>query len=170
MTGYVLVLNQDYRAISICSAERAMTLLWLGKADTIADKPDRFIRTSTISFPFPSIIRLRSYVNIPYRNVILSRRNVLRRDNFKCQYCGRQDGLTLDHVLPRSRGGKDAWDNLVAACVPCNNRKANKTPEEALMTLIRKPFRPSHVMFLRDYVGKVDEEWKPYLFLEKEKR
>lgn len=165
MTGYVLVLNQDYRAISICNAERAVVLLWLQKAEIISEKPNRVIRTSSIAFPFPSIIRLKHYVHVPYRNVILSRRNVLRRDNFQCQYCGRQDGLTLDHVLPRSRGGRDVWDNLVAACISCNNRKGNKTPEEALMPLKRKPFRPSHVMFLRDYVGRIDEEWRPYLFL-----
>lgn len=165
MNGYVLVLNQDYRAISICNIERAITLIWLQKADSIANKKDRVIRTSSLSFPFPSVIRLRSYVHMPYRNVILSRRNVLRRDAFECQYCRKKDGLTLDHVIPKSRGGRDVWDNLVTACNGCNNRKGSKTPEEAMMPLIRKPFRPSHVMFLRDYLGFIDDDWKPYLFL-----
>lgn len=165
MKGYVLVLNQDYRAISICNIERAITLIWLQKADVIAHKKDRVIRTSSLSFPFPSVIRLRSYVHMPYRNVILSRRNVLRRDAFECQYCRKKDGLTLDHVIPKSRGGRDVWDNLVTACNSCNNRKGNKTPEEAQMPLLRKPFRPSHVMFLRDYLGFIDDDWKPYLFL-----
>ena len=90
--------------------------------------------------------------------------NVLRRDGHRCQYCGSAERLTLDHVLPRSRGGKDAWENLVAACTPCNNKKSNRTPEEAGMPLARRPFRPSHVMYMRDLVGTLDETWKPYLY------
>ena len=96
---------------------------------------------------------------------MLSRKNVLRRDRHRCQYCRSNDRLTIDHVIPKSRGGKDTWENLVAACVPCNNRKGSRTPEEAGMPLLRKPFRPSHVMFIRDYIGRLDDKWKPYLFL-----
>jgi len=96
---------------------------------------------------------------------MLSRRNVLRRDGFRCQYCQGRDRLTVDHVLPKSRGGRHVWTNLVAACNQCNNKKGNRIPEEAGMPLRRKPFRPSHVMFIRDYVGTVAESWKPYLFL-----
>jgi 5-methylcytosine-specific restriction endonuclease McrA len=104
-------------------------------------------------------------VSVPYKRIMLSRKNVLRRDRMRCQYCNGRDRLTIDHVMPKSRGGKDTWENLVAACTRCNNRKGNRTPEEANMRLLRKPFRPSHVMFIRDYMGTLDETWKPYLFL-----
>ena len=108
---------------------------------------------------------LRGYVRVPYRTVLLTRRNLLRRDAHTCQYCGAAERLTLDHVLPRSRGGTDAWDNLVAACTRCNSRKGNRTPEEAGMPLARAPFRPSHVMYMRDFLGETEEAWKPYLFV-----
>lgn len=165
MTGHVLVLNQDYRAISICNVQRAFVLVYLEKADLVVAKNGTQIHTPAAAYPWPSIVRLKRYVVFPYRRVLLSRKNVLRRDAHRCQYCGDRDSLTIDHVLPRSRGGKDAWENLVAACVPCNNKKGSLTPDEAGMSLRRKPFRPSHVMFIRDYVGDLEDEWKPYLFL-----
>ena len=165
MRAHVLVLNQDYRALTVCSVERAVILIHLRKAELVEALPNRFLRSPSVAFPWPSIVRLKMYVRVPYRRIMLSRKNVLRRDRFRCQYCGRRDHLTVDHVLPKSRGGKDSWRNLVAACTDCNNRKGNRTPEEANMPLRRKPFRPSHVMFIRDYVGTVDEAWKPYLFL-----
>lgn len=165
LSGHVLVLNQDYRAISVCSVERAVVLLLLHKAELVHADPMRRIRSSRDQHPWPSIVRLKMYVHVPYKKIMLSRRNLLRRDRFRCQYCGSTDRLTLDHVLPKSRGGKDTWENLVAACVPCNNRKGSRTPEEAAMPLTRRPFRPSHVMFIRDYIGTLDDHWKPYLFL-----
>lgn len=165
MTGHVLVLNQDYRAIGVCNVQRAITLVLLSKADLISENDTRKVRTSRQVFPWPSVIRLKRYVHIPYRHVILSRRNILRRDGSKCQYCGSAHAVTIDHILPRSRGGKDTWENLVAACISCNNRKGNRTPEEANMVLHQKPYRPSHVMFIRDYVGYVEDTWKPYLYL-----
>ncbi len=165
MTGHVLVLNQDYRALTICSVQRAAVLVLLQKADLVEALPERYLRSPSCRLPWPSIVRLKAYVTVPYKRILLSRKNVLRRDRFRCQYCGSRDRLTIDHILPKSRGGPDSWENLVAACVPCNNRKGNRTPEEAHMTLRRKPFRPSHIMFIRDYVGTVDETWKPYLFL-----
>ncbi len=165
LSGHVLVLNRDYRALSICSVRRAICLLLLEKAELVQATPEQFIRSSSTALPRPSIVRLTLFVKVPYRRIMLSRKNVLRRDGFKCQYCGARDKLTIDHVHPKSRGGKDSWENLVSACVPCNNRKGNKTPEEANMNLLRKPFRPSHVMFIRDFVGNVDDSWKPYLFL-----
>lgn len=160
----MLVLNADYQAMSVCSVERAMVLVVLEKAELIADRADRCIRSARTRHPWPTVVRLKRYIRMPYRRVLLTRRNVLRRDDHTCQYCGSMDKLTLDHVMPRSRGGRDAWENLVAACTPCNNRKGNKTPEEAGMPLARKPFRPSHVMYMRDLVGTLEETWKPYLF------
>lgn len=165
MTGHVLVLNRDYSALSICSVQRAIVLVHLRKAELVEALPDRFVRSTSMRHPWPSIVRINVYVRVPYRQILLSRKNILRRDQHCCQYCGGRDRLTIDHVMPRSRGGKDAWENLVAACVPCNNRKGNRTPEEANMKLNRVPFRPSYVMFIRDFVGHLDESWKPYLFL-----
>jgi len=164
-SGHVLVLNQDYRAVSVCSVERAIVLLLLRKAEMVHADPARRLRSARAQHPWPSIVRLKVYVHVPYKKIMLTRRNVFRRDRYRCQYCGCADRLTLDHVLPKSRGGRDSWENLVAACVPCNNRKGNRTPEEALMPLARAPFRPSHVMFIRDYIGQLDDTWKPYLFL-----
>ena len=164
MTGHVLVLNQDYRALTICSVQRATILVILQKAELVASETGRFIRSPSRSVPWPSVVRLTAYVSIPYKKITLTRKNVMRRDRNRCQYCGSKDKLTIDHVMPRSRGGRDTWDNLVAACVPCNNRKGNRTPDEARMQLARTPFRPSHVMYIRDFVGTLGEDWKPYLF------
>lgn len=165
MNGHVLVLNRDYSALSICSVQRALVMVHLEKAELVEADPRKVINSPSRQYPFPSIVRLNLYVRVPYRKIMLSRKNVLRRDRFKCQYCGHPDKLTIDHVFPKSRGGKDTWENLVAACIPCNNRKGNRTPEEARMTLARKPFRPSHVMFIRDFVGSLSDAWKPYLFM-----
>ncbi len=164
LAGHVLVLNQDYQALSVCSVERALVLVWLRKAEMVEVRDDRALRSVRARFPWPSVVRLKGYVRVPYRRVLLTRRNVLRRDTHRCQYCGATERLTLDHVLPKSRGGPDTWENLVAACVPCNNRKGNKTPDEAGMTLARPPFRPSHVMYMRDFLGQDQDDWKPYLF------
>ncbi len=166
MNGHVLVLNNDYRAITLCSVERALLLVLLRKAELVEAHPDRFVRSPSTQFPWPSIVRLRGYVRVPYKRIMISRKNVLRRDRFRCQYCGSRDRLTIDHVMPKSRGGRDTWENLVAACTPCNNRKGSRTPEEAGMRLLSKPYRPSHVMFIRDCIGTLDDTWKPYLFLQ----
>ena len=165
MQGHVLLLNQDYSALTLCSVQRAVVLILLRKADMVAALPDRFVRSPSTHLPWPSVVRLRAYVAVPYKRVMLSRKNVLRRDGNRCQYCGSRHSLTVDHVLPKSRGGRDTWENLVAACVRCNNKKGDRTPKEAGMPLRRKPFRPSYVMFIRDLVSDMHEAWKPYLFL-----
>jgi 5-methylcytosine-specific restriction endonuclease McrA len=165
VTGHVLLLNADYSAMSVTSVRRALVLVLHRKADVVEALPGEVLRSAMAFHPWPSIVRLRQYVRVPYRQIMLTRKNVLRRDRFRCQYCGARDHLTIDHVLPRSRGGKDTWDNLVTACTGCNARKGCRTPEEAHMPLHRKPHRPSHVMFIRDYVGTLDDTWKPYLFL-----
>ncbi len=164
LAGHVLVLNQDYQALSVCSVERAVGLVFLHKAEMVECRTDRELRTVRSSYPWPSVVRLKRYVRVPYRKVLLTRRNVIRRDRHRCAYCGSAERLTIDHVLPKSRGGPDTWENLVAACTLCNNRKGNRTPEEAGFTLQTRPFRPSHVMYMRDLVGTGEEAWKPYLF------
>nr|WP_245846122.1 HNH endonuclease [Longibacter salinarum] len=165
MTGHVLVLNQDYSALTVCSVQRAVILMHLQKVHLVEAVPDQYIRSPNLRYPSPSIVRLKQYASVPYKRVMLSRKNIIKRDRSTCQYCGSRDDLTIDHVLPKSRGGRDTWENLVTACVSCNNAKGDRTPEEVGMELDRDPFRPSYVMFIRDFVGSVDDTWKPYLFL-----
>ncbi len=165
MTGHVLLLNQDYSALTVCNVQRAVILILLRKAELVEALPGQFIRSPSTHVPWPSIIRLKAYVTVPYKRVMLSRKNILRRDKHECQYCGVRRSLTVDHIVPKSRGGRDTWENLAAACISCNNRKGDRTPDEAHMPLYRRPFRPSYVMFIRDYVGSMQEGWKPYLFL-----
>lgn len=141
-------------------------LLFLRKAELLEASNGKVIRSVSLTMPFPSVVRLSSFVRIPYKKIILSRKNILRRDGHRCQYCGRGDvPLTLDHIHPRSKGGEDSWENLVAACVKCNNKKGDGTPEEAGMPLLRIPMKPNHVTFLRHFVGNLDDRWKPYLFM-----
>lgn len=159
----VLVLNQDYSAFTICSVAKAFLLVYLKKADLVAESETEKLRSISETFPMPSVIRLHKYVYLPYRGVMLTRQNIFKRDNHQCQYCGINDDLTLDHVMPKSRGGRTSWDNLVTACKRCNSRKGDFTPEEAGLLLAQKPYKPSFVMFLRDFSGTVDTAWLPYL-------
>lgn len=166
MNSKVLVLNQNYEPMSVCNVKKAIILLYLGKAELVEAHNGKVVRSVSMVMPFPSIVRLVVYIHVPYKKIILSRKNILRRDNHRCQYCGRGDlPLTVDHVIPKSQGGEDNWGNLVTACVQCNNKKGDRTPEEAGMSLVRKPTRPNHLMFIRHLVGRIDERWKPYLFM-----
>jgi len=143
-----------------------MILIYLGKAQLVVDDKRKSLRSINKTFPWPSIIRLSFFVHVPYKRVVLTRKNILRRDGFKCAYCGRSDlPLTIDHIIPRAKGGSDSWENLISACTFCNNRKGDRTPWEARMELHYKPFKPSHIMFIKNVVGKLDENWKPYLYL-----
>ena len=135
------------------------------KAELLHDDPKKELRTIRESFQFPSVIRLRSYIRVPYNKVVLSRRNIMRRDNFTCMYCGSKNDLTIDHVLPKSRGGKDVWENLTTACEKCNVKKGSRTPQEAGMPIFKQPYRPIPITFFRDYNGNVQEPWKPYLYM-----
>jgi len=158
----VLVLNQDYSPISVCSAERAFLLLYLDKAELIHQVEDAEFRSVNATFPIPSVIRLQRYVVIPFKQVMLTRQNLFKRDGQTCQYCGSQQDLTLDHVLPKSRGGQSTWANLTTACQRCNSIKGDKTPEEAEMPLKKAPFKPSYIMFVRNFSGFTSKEWLKY--------
>lgn len=167
LNSRVLVLNQSYEPVSVCSTKKAILLLLLTKAEVVEHRNAASIRTVRSSFPFPSVIRLSAYIRVPYKRIELSRKNVLRRDGHRCQYCGTMTTpLTVDHVIPRSRGGIDAWENLVCACVTCNNKKGSRTPDEAHMRLLTIPKRPHHVTFLKHFIGKADDTWRPYLFMD----
>lgn len=162
----VLVLNSSYEPLSICDAQKAIVLLFCGKAVAVAHHPEQFVCTVSQSFPLPSIVRLTVYVRLPYKKIMLNRKNIFRRDNFQCQYCGRTDNpLTIDHMIPRSKGGEDTWENLITACSPCNTKKGNRTPQEAGMLPMKQPIRPSHIMLMRKFITAVSEDWKPYLFM-----
>lgn len=140
--------------------------MYLGKAELVLDNKRKKLRSINQAFPWPSIIRLSRFVRVPYKRVVLTRKNILRRDSYKCAYCGRSDlPLTIDHIVPRAKGGSDSWENLICACTICNNRKGDRTPIEASMELLYRPFKPSHIMFIKNVVGKLDENWKPYLYL-----
>jgi 5-methylcytosine-specific restriction endonuclease McrA len=152
--------------MSVCNVKKAIVLLYLGKAELIESYDSKRVHAISMTMPFPSIVRLGVYIHVPYKKIILSRKNILRRDNHRCQYCGRADvSLTVDHIIPKARLGEDSWENLATACVDCNNRKGNRTPEEAHMKLHHRPMKPNHVTFIRHFVGTVDEHWKPYLFM-----
>ena len=159
----VLILNSDFRALTICSVNKAFLLVYMNKAEVVNKVENQYLRTISRSFDMPSVIRLYSYVNMPYKGVMLNRQNVFKRDGNLCVYCGVREELTLDHVMPRSRGGKTNWTNLVTACKKCNAKKGDYTPEEAGMRLPYKPFKPSFVVFLREFSGVADEHWKQFL-------
>lgn len=165
MTTPVLVLNASYEPVNITGARRAIVLLVKGAA-VVEEAHDPYVH---VGLQLPCVIRLRQYRRVPVRVQVLSRKNVLIRDGYTCQYCGEKlpgHLLTLDHVIPSSRGGKSRWENLVAACEPCNRRKANRTPEEVGMVLLRAPRQMTihtsrAVMRL---LGSDEEKWKKYLF------
>jgi 5-methylcytosine-specific restriction endonuclease McrA len=163
MRDKVLILNQDFSAIAVCTVTKAFLLVYLQKAEMVSKANGSVLRTISTTYPVPSVIRLQRYVRVPYYGISLSRHNVLRRDNFLCQYCGTSRNLTLDHLLPRSRGGENTWLNIVTACSKCNSRKGDRTPEEAGLKLLRQPVKPSLNTFLQLHLNDANEDWQVYL-------
>jgi 5-methylcytosine-specific restriction endonuclease McrA len=162
----VLVLNQNFEPLNVCNLERALRLVLTAKAEVLEQRAAA-VHSVTHAFPAPSVIRLAYQVRRPALPVGLSRRGIFLRDQYTCQYCGtRPHVLTLDHVLPRSRGGRNTWENLVTACAACNHRKGGRTLSEARMRLLREPRAPrlpgirpvAQHMALTIYT-----EWVPYL-------
>ena len=157
-----LVLNASYQPLSVVSARRATCLILADKADLIEDD-GAVIRSASITVPSPSVIRLRYMVKVPYvRRSALSRRAVFARDDYRCQYCG-QRADSIDHVLPRSRGGPHTWENVAAACRPCNLTKRDRTPDEAGMRLARPCRAPRATAWVVVSVSGVPETWRAYL-------
>ncbi|MFI7585593.1 HNH endonuclease [Spongisporangium articulatum] len=157
-----LVLNAGYEPLAVVSFRRALVLVLAGKATVIADGPVPVVSGSVI-LPRPSVIVLGRYVRVPHgRSVPVSRRGVLRRDDHRCAYCGLH-ATTIDHVLPRSRGGRDTWENLVACCVRCNNVKGNRTPEEKGWTLRVRPGVPRGPQWVVRGADVRDPQWEEYL-------
>jgi 5-methylcytosine-specific restriction endonuclease McrA len=163
----VLVLNQNYEPLSITKARRAVILLYLGKAEMVERYDGHFVRGIRVSIPLPSVVRLIYYIKAPRNAVALTRKNIIRRDRHTCQYCGIQTGpMTTDHVIPKRIGGRDSWENLVCACVRCNNKKGDRIPEEAGMALFRRPKAPHFFTVVHSFIKIPDRRWKQYLFLE----
>lgn len=147
MSKQVLVLNASYEPLSLVSVRRAVVLLLREKAELV-EATQHMVRSTSRTMPVPLVIRLVKYVRLPHRRVPATRAAIMLRDAYTCQYCGDMPGrsmLTVDHVMPRSRGGAHDWNNLVTACKRCNQHKGSHLPEEAQMTLLRRPFEPSYV-------------------------
>ncbi len=160
----VLVLNQNYEPLNVCDARRAIGMLLGGKAEIVENGRGE-IHSAAHVIPFPSVIRLSYLIRRPRPRVRLTRREIFRRDNYTCQYCGQQTHtLTVDHVVPRHRGGAHAWENLVSACPSCNRHKGGRTPEEAHMPLLHKPFEPRpSVLYLFGAHLEANEGWRKFL-------
>lgn len=162
--AHVLVLNASYEPLNVCTVRRAHVLVFKGKAEVIEDlgKP---LRSAAETFVWPHVIRLLSYVRVP-KSVQrkISRRALFARDGWRCQYCGTDSGkLTLDHVVPRSRGGESSWENVVTSCAPCNLRKGNRMLEEVGMRLHAPPRAPAPALFVTLAAPRVPDRWHPYL-------
>lgn len=153
----VLVLNYDYTPLNITSIKRGFILVDKGKAEIIKSDETPIV-AGYKKYVRPVIIRLLNYIKFRIRNFRVNRQRVYRRDNYECVYCGSKKELTLDHVLPKSRGGRNDWNNLVTSCTKCNTKKGNKTPEEARMFMRQKPFAPSFL----DENGKLITIWNEF--------
>lgn len=157
-----LVLNATYEPLSVVSARRAICLVLCDKAEVIADD-GTVVHSERLTLASPIVIRLRYVVKVPYhRNATMSRRAVFARDHHRCGYCG-GTADSIDHVMPRSRGGKNVWENVIAACRGCNLRKRDRTPEEAGMQLSSIPRAPREMSWITYAVPRVPDQWKPYL-------
>jgi len=161
----VLVLNATFEPIHVCTVRRAAVLLLKAKAELL-ERGELAVRSERLQLDRPVVIRLVSYAHVPrdvHRRKI-TRKAVLARDSWTCQYCGSdRSGLTVDHVIPRSRGGESIWENIVASCAPCNRRKGNRLPREIEMHPRTAPRPPGPTVFIRVAAPKVPPSWEPYL-------
>ena len=158
----VLVLNASYEVLNITGWQRAVCLIFSGKAEVL-EESDRVVCSPSMELRMPSVIRMNYYIKKPRLSVPFSRSNVFMRDRYTCQYCGRTRrsyDLTLDHVVPRSLGGDSCWENLVTACRRCNIKKGNRTPEMAGLKLFKKPRAPQ---FTPSIQGNYRNEWEKYI-------
>ncbi len=161
---HTLVLNASFEPLNVCSVRRAHVLVWKGKAEVV-ERDRAPLRSGERTFPRPLVIRLLQYVRVP-RTVKrrISRRVLFARDGWRCVYCGTSNGrLTLDHVVPRSRGGASTWENVVTACAPCNLDKGDRLLEEVGLSLQRTPRPPAPVLFIRLAAQRVPDAWHAYL-------
>ncbi len=187
LNSNVLVLNRLWQAVNICSVRRALTLLFEGHAEVVCAENGSFdtfdfsewrnfserfpreeesIHTIRFRIRIPKVVMLLFFDRLPHKEVKFTRHNIFERDGNMCQYCGKvfdRRDLNIDHVIPRDRGGTTVWDNVVCSCIACNTRKANRTPGEAGMKLVRKPKRPKWRPFVQVTIPKADDSWKHFL-------
>ena len=160
----VLVLNASYEPLNVTTLRRASVLVFKGKAEVI-ERLEQPLRSATDTYPWPHVIRLVTYVRVS-RAVQrkISRRALFARDGWRCVYCGDRNGrLTLDHVVPRSRGGHSVWENVVTSCAPCNLRKGDRSLEQVGMVLHTSPRPPAPALFIRLAAPRIPSGWTPYL-------
>ena len=161
-----LKLDSSYRPIEIIDAIEALVMCLVGKAIAV-EKYTHHIRTPSTTFELPAVVVLRRIVRFRFYEVLCNRENVIWRDDHTCQYCGKEFPfveLTLDHVIPSSRGGTNEWDNLVASCKKCNQRKGNRTPQESHMFPINKPYKPRPNILRSVKKSQISDLWKNYLW------
>lgn len=183
LSEQALVLNRSWAAISTTTVREALSMLFTGTAraiqpetyethefdswvDLSVDPDEPCVRTVSLRIRVPEVIVLASFNGMPTPSATFSRRNLYRRDHNTCQYCGSRPGtseLTIDHIVPRSRGGLSTWQNCVLACVPCNGRKANRLPDEARMVLATAPVKPLWTPFMEVPVARVRQSWKRFV-------
>ena len=166
LTRRVLVLNQSYEPLMVIGAKRAIVSILSDKTECVANYSD-VIRSQSFSMSLPSIVRVKKYVRFFRNDVVLNRVNILKRDDFTCQYCSkRSSSMTVDHIIPRNKGGKDTWINLVAACGRCNTKKGDSLLEKIDMELLKKPKKPNYLFYFKQYINKdVQDSWKEYLYM-----
>ena len=161
----VLVLNENYEPLHICTARRAVVLVDRGKAEVLEHDEAAHLHTTSHAFRVPSVIRLVYFIRRPRARRKLTRREIFMRDRYTCQYCGKEEReLTLDHVMPRVRGGRHTWENLVSACRQCNHRKGCHTPDEARMRLLKAPAMPrSTPYYIVQHYIEVYVAWRKFI-------
>lgn len=172
MSVVTLLLSQSYEPVGTISWQRAVTLLTLGKVEVLEEYRDKLLRSRSWIIKMPAVVRLMYAFRRrnKHNEVKFSRFNILARDNWKCQYCEEKlttQTVTYDHVIPRSKGGITAWENIVSACASCNGKKANRTPEEAGMPIRKKPKKPNWVPIFvvgEQRSSSLPEEWRNYLY------
>ena len=163
LNSSVLVINQNYEPINVCNAKRAIVLLDKGKAELLENGLGE-IHTISLTLPVPSVIRLVNLIRRPFVQRKLSKKEILIRDRYTCQYCGQQArDLTLDHVIPRRQDGQHTWENVATACGPCNRRKAGLTPAQAQMKLLRRPKAPHPSPYYVLHNRTILDEWRKFI-------
>ena len=169
----VLKINQSYEPIEIINWEEAIRLIFLEKAEIVREYEDKFLHTTNQTFKMPAVIRLTNSFNRPRKRIKYNPKNIRARDRFQCQYCSKRfpsNELTLDHVIPRSQGGKTCWENIVSCCVDCNNKKRNRTPAQANMKLKKYPAKPdwTPIVMMSFSKNTIPPEWRDFCFFDEE--
>ena len=167
LNNKVLLLNASYEPLMLVSGKKAIILLLCNKVDSLDDYPVK-IRSTYLTLSLPSIIRLKKYINYRFSEITLNRKNIFRRDNYTCQYCSEKCSptrLTIDHIIPKYKGGENSWKNLVTACKFCNSKKGNLSLNNIDMELIKKPIKPNFMFHFQKEICNHHDSWKQYLFL-----